>query len=1118
MKLEQLGEFPTTMSTPVTSPVTSPVPGTSANAARSKDADAQVKKITDTIDKLIAWNKARHKATKRVLGHVDGRQVVEKFDEIASKLEYLDAEKEHLVSALAAAEYEETFVSAEIVLLLNNLQIINDKIEVNNAEYAKGLEQETENLRRFRLFITEALKVPILADIIADTRDDPKAERRPWLEVSAMVEEIQAQAFAMYAEAKKVSLKRTEDRVNTGLDRIQDVTRGKLDELQVRVDKALDPIESFDAEEWRSVQEKLANLESVSQSFEVRIEAEMAVGIENARQAQRAEEDVKRHSMLLAVADDTCAALVAGLSSIILHQKRVSEAWASTRIWLSTCREKLAKKDEDMEKATETLKDLRYESERKVRSLEKSKRIIAEHQKKEQAMEDMQITQNKDVLHLQSQLQQSRRFEEQQTEQRSIADATIATLAYELIVTIPNRAEGFRRRIRSLHGWIAAQSNEHREDVAVLTAAYETTIARAVTTMDQLHDSIAAAGLEIQSWKQKHEFAEVQVQEDASIREEMVKTLKETSDMCEYNMQQLGARYHARLRDKDQELQKATRYGQEQEQLANQLQQQIDNLNGKVSRLEQQLSESIFDRNTKETIYSAQLDELKRQASDEKDALDNEIRNWKQRIQEITNKSQVDQDALQEDLRRAADNASQAQRNHTTELQMAKDASEALEAKANATNMELRRVQVESTKSQSALEARLGKAVQDMTNTKQSLQQEMKRCSGYERYVDAITRSGRTITLRVEELETISKEQKAAAERNGQRCTDVVKQQSIMQQHIKRLQQQVRVSRNETAHMKQKAIEEAKQVRDAVDARHNEASDSMKRAFAEAKTNLTDLLLIVLQSTLGLEERRISPSIINDFLELAVACRPSTNIVHAQSFARPIVFWLATRLGSSMIPSWQSTASMRQVDLPWFISTSRYLLQESASVTAKQVYIQLHHLSMIVGRTELDISKVVAIRDILGELGKLHIVNKSAMLSAIQEDAHQPGEVSWATNAVLRAKAAETSDTVYVLDSGNSDIGELTLLCDPHTNLFCVLQYLGQQGETAVVFEYADIVECRWSQNDTVILRINTGPAISNDLNNIVIQRKLVTGSGVLGWIMHVEKLVKFEHEDQKHQ
>jgi hypothetical protein len=47
--------------------------------------------------------------------------------------------KEHLVSALAATEYNKTFISAEIVLLLNNLQIINDKIEVNNAEYAKGL-------------------------------------------------------------------------------------------------------------------------------------------------------------------------------------------------------------------------------------------------------------------------------------------------------------------------------------------------------------------------------------------------------------------------------------------------------------------------------------------------------------------------------------------------------------------------------------------------------------------------------------------------------------------------------------------------------------------------------------------------------------------------------------------------------------------------------------------------------------------------------------------------------------------------------------------------------------------------------------------------------------------
>jgi hypothetical protein len=314
---------------------------------------------------------------------VDERQVHDKFNEIASKLEYLDAEKAYLVSAFAAAEYEETVVSAEIVLLLNNLQIINDKIESNNSEYAKGLEQETENLRRFRLFITEALKVPLLAKIIAETGDHSKAEReterKPWLEVSAIVEDIQSRAFAMYAEAEKTSLKGTENRVNAGLDRIQDVTRSKLDELQARIDKALDPIASFDAEEWRSVQEKIASLESVRQSFQTRIDAEVAVGTENAHRAQKAEEALTKHSTLVTVADDTCAALVAELSGMVLHQKRVSEAWASTRIWLLRCREELAEKDVDIEKATEAMNDLQRQSERQFRSLEKFKRVIAEH-------------------------------------------------------------------------------------------------------------------------------------------------------------------------------------------------------------------------------------------------------------------------------------------------------------------------------------------------------------------------------------------------------------------------------------------------------------------------------------------------------------------------------------------------------------------------------------------------------------------------------------------------------------------------------------------------------------------------------------------------------------------
>lgn len=75
------------------------------------------------------------------------RRLGRKAKEIAGRNgEDTACSKEDLVSALAAAEYNKTFISAETVLLLSNMQIINDKIEVNNAEYARGLKQKTENL------------------------------------------------------------------------------------------------------------------------------------------------------------------------------------------------------------------------------------------------------------------------------------------------------------------------------------------------------------------------------------------------------------------------------------------------------------------------------------------------------------------------------------------------------------------------------------------------------------------------------------------------------------------------------------------------------------------------------------------------------------------------------------------------------------------------------------------------------------------------------------------------------------------------------------------------------------------------------------------------------------
>jgi len=118
-------------------------------------------------------------------GTTDERKVNEVFAEIANKLEYLNAEKEYLISSLAAAHYEKGFRAEEIINLQRSL---HDKIETKNHEYAKSFEQETENLRRFRLFITESLKEPIFADIIWKINNESKGRRKAEENSSVMIE------------------------------------------------------------------------------------------------------------------------------------------------------------------------------------------------------------------------------------------------------------------------------------------------------------------------------------------------------------------------------------------------------------------------------------------------------------------------------------------------------------------------------------------------------------------------------------------------------------------------------------------------------------------------------------------------------------------------------------------------------------------------------------------------------------------------------------------------------------------------------------------------------------------------------------------------------------------
>ncbi|MCJ1245396.1 hypothetical protein MMC30_002600 [Trapelia coarctata] len=437
----------------------------------------------------------------------------------------------------------------------------------------------------------------------------------------------------------------------------------------------------------------------------------------------------------------------------------------------------------------------------------------------------------------------------------------------------------------------------------------------------QLHDSL---GFEIQDWKRKFEVADTQVREDARYLEDMESELKWVIEMHEHDMQELSTEHRDRLNELLQEAEKQASHAQ-------------DALNENIS----------------------QHQEIDQESAEKMRDLESKVEEANQELRNFQTESTNSYSALQAQ----ANSLSEAfQCTFVTFLRTPYLRQRILKLHRRLTNQS-----TEIKLLQSDYQTREEENLQNMNRVEHSLLEETKKRSGYERYVDSITSSKRSATLRIEELERALKEQRTATERNNQLVNDGAKQQSIMQQHIKHLRHQVSQARAELNQEQERAAEQAKDslnnhatelkgVRDAAESRQKESSDDMTRNFAEGKRSLAQHAL---QPTLGLENSRLSPSIVDEILELEISCPTSTYITHAQPSAvytcwggqsvtpNPIIHWLATRLDGSISLLWPPTASAWQMDIPWIISASRYLLQESVSVSAKQLYMQVHLLGII---------------------------------------------------------------------------------------------------------------------------------------------------------------------------
>lgn len=93
-----------------------------------------------------------------------------------------------------------------------------------------------------------------------------------------------------------------------------------MDELQARMERALKPIESLDAEEWRVAQEKLAALTKAEDDFKQRLDIENELMAKVELRAKQAEQDADAQRELLRVTDNTCAVLVAELLQTLSRQ------------------------------------------------------------------------------------------------------------------------------------------------------------------------------------------------------------------------------------------------------------------------------------------------------------------------------------------------------------------------------------------------------------------------------------------------------------------------------------------------------------------------------------------------------------------------------------------------------------------------------------------------------------------------------------------------------------------------------------------------------------------------------------------------------------------------------
>lgn len=599
-------------------------------------------------------------------------QITDKFAQLDRKLEFMDAAKAHLISAIAAENYTKDFRSQELTESVATLQAIQHNIAELNREQARAEEDAHGDLRKFREMVDQACEEPLMADILFERFTEYKrtqdADRAELQVVMTMSETIEGRIYGMQEKVKNEVLAVMERQVEQRVNSVQDIFRGRIAELRDTLETALDPIRAVDAEDTRAMQDRMAILTTAERDFEERLDAEMAATAESESRAQAARQEVESERRSLRIADDTCAALVAEVFRMLAHRRTMSKAWLRTKILCSAIRNKLSRRSEDLRLTEHKYRELNYDVARQERALEKGKRVISDTQKEAENLA-AQITS------LTAEKKNAEKESERHMTETVVAAIAAKSKAMEELKEIESRLDG-----------------EHSLDVLALHLEDQLNINNLQTAMqneaNRLQQLVDAGKGEIESLKHQISVAQVNIMETAGSHQADVQQLRRTAA-------DVSAGYEGELGDLAQQIQDArstakdiqTAHRQKTEKVKSDAITAENALKGKIRELQKQNHEAVEEAHIHKSIlekeiqtaaektkndqdqHAAQLEKLKSDANTAQNEANTAYDNVEKRLDQEKCKLKSETARLGLDLLNAAAKAEEASSAHQAELE-----------------------------------------------------------------------------------------------------------------------------------------------------------------------------------------------------------------------------------------------------------------------------------------------------------------------------------------------------------------------------------------------------------------------------------------------------------------